>query len=337
MLLTQMVNIRYLCGFTGSSAAMVLTRSGKEFYTDGRYDQQSRTEVVGVKKIVIEANPLLRALDALKRGKTKSLGLDFAHLAVASFQQIEHQLGKRVKFKDCSGMIEGLRAIKDADEISKIRSAVNLGAALFPTALKHIRPAARESQIAAEIEYEARRRGAEGMSFETIVAGGTRSALPHGRATNQRLPKRGFVVLDFGVILTGYCSDMTRTVHVGKADAGASRMYGAVLRAQLAAIKKVGPGVAVSAVDAAARGVLDRAGFGQYFTHSTGHGVGLEIHEVPRIASGQSQKLQPGMVITVEPGIYVPGVGGVRIEDMVLVTDRGREVLTPTTKKLITI
>ncbi len=332
-----MVNIRYLCGFTGSSAVMAFTRSGAEFFTDGRYDQQARTEVAGVEKIVIEGNPFLRALDALKRDKTKSLGLDFAHLPVASFRQIQHQLGKRATFKDISGMIEGLRAIKDADEIRGIRSAVNLGAALFPTALKHIRPGAMESQVAAEIEYEARRRGAEGMSFETIVAGGARSALPHGRATSQRLPKRGFVVLDFGVILTGYCSDMTRTVHVGKADAEACRMYDAVLRAQVAAIKKAGPGVAVTAVDGAARGVLDRAGFGQYFTHSTGHGVGLEIHEAPRIASGQSQKLQPGMVITVEPGVYVPGTGGVRIEDMVLVTDRGREVLTPTTKKLIII
>jgi len=332
-----MVNIRYLSGFTGSAGLVVMTRSGTAFFTDGRYTQQARTEVAGVDKIVSEGNPFLQALDALKRDKTRSLGLDFGHLSVASFRQIEHQLGKKVRFKDCSGMIEGLRAIKDADEISKIRSAVNLGAALFPTALKHIRPGARESQVAAEIEYEARRRGAEGMSFETIVAGGARSALPHGRATNQRLPKRGFVVLDFGVILTGYCSDMTRTVHVGRADAGARRMYDAVLRAQVAAIKKVGPGVAVSAVDRAARGILDRAGFGQYFTHSTGHGVGLEIHEAPRIASGQSQKLQPGMVVTVEPGVYVPGAGGVRIEDMVLVTDRGREVLTPTTKKLITI
>jgi len=332
-----MVNIRYLCGFTGSAGIMVLTRSGAEFFTDGRYTQQARTEVAGVEKIVSKGDPFLQALDALKRGKTKSLGLDFAHLPVATFKQIEQQLGNRVKFKDGSGMIEGLRAIKDPDEISEIRSAVNLGAALFPTALKHIRPSVRESQIAAEIEHEARRLGAEGMSFDTIVAGGARSALPHGRATNQRLPKRGFVVLDFGVILTGYCSDMTRTVHIGKVDAGGRRMYDAVLLAQQAAIKKVGPGVAVSAVDGAARSVLDRAGVGQYFTHSTGHGVGLEIHEAPRIASGQNQKLQPGMVVTVEPGIYVPGVGGVRIEDMVLVTDRGREILTPTTKKLITI
>ena len=337
MLLTQLVDIRYLSGFTGSAGIMVLTRSGAAFFTDGRYAQQARAEVAGVDKIVSEGNPLLRALEATKRDKARTVGLDFAHLPVASFRQIQQQLGKRVTLKDLSGMIEGLRAIKDADEISRIRLAVNMGAALFPTALKHIRPGARESQIAAEIEYEARRRGAEGMSFETIVAGGARSALPHGRATNQRLPRRGFVVLDFGVILTGYCSDMTRTVHVGKADAGACRMYDAVLRAQVAAIKKVGPGVAVSAVDGAARGILDRAGFGQYFTHSTGHGVGLEIHEAPRIASGQSQKLQPGMVVTVEPGVYVPGVGGVRIEDMVLVTDRGREVLTPATKKLITI
>jgi Xaa-Pro aminopeptidase len=337
LLFTQAADIRYLCGFTGSSAVLVFARQGPAFFTDGRYTQQAGEEVAGIKTIVSEGNPFLRALQWLKESKVRMLGLDFAHFTVSFLHQVQQQIGKKVKLKDCSGMVESFRMIKDAEEIARIRLAIKLGSALFPTALKHIRPGIRESQVAAEIEYEARRRGAEGMSFETIVAGGARSALPHGRASRERLPQRGFVVLDFGVILTGYCSDMTRTVHLGKPDARARIMYEAVLRAQLAAIKRVRPGVAVSAVDEAARSVLNGAGFGQFFTHSTGHGVGLEIHEAPRIAGKQHQKLQPGMVITVEPGIYIPGEGGVRIEDMVLVTERGCEVLTPTTKRLITI
>ena len=337
LLITQLADIRYLCGFTGSSAVLVLTRDDAAFFTDGRYSEQAHTEVVGAANVIIEGNPLRRALQWSQESKARCLGLDFAHISVSLFQQVQQQFGGRVKLEDCSGMVQSFRMIKDEQEITRIRGAVKLGAELFSTALESIRPGVPESRVAAEMEYEARRRGGEGMSFETIVAGGTRSALPHGRASHARLPRRGFVVLDFGVILTGYCSDMTRTVHLGKTDARERRMYDAVLRAQLAAIRKVRPGVGVSVVDAAARETLDRAGFGQFFTHSTGHGVGLEVHEPPRIAGKQRQKLQPGMVITVEPGVYIPGEGGVRIEDMVLVTDSGCEVLTPTTKKLITI
>jgi Xaa-Pro aminopeptidase len=194
-----------------------------------------------------------------------------------------------------------------------------------------------EAEVAAQLEYQARKRGAEGMSFPTIVASGRRSALPHGVASREGVPARGFVILDFGVILAGYCSDMTRTVHVGKISPKAREMYEAVLAAQQAGIEAVRPGVPVGQVDRAARAVLRRAGLDRYFTHSTGHGVGLEIHEQPRVARGQTEVLKPGMVITIEPGVYIPGSGGVRIEDMVVVTATGCEVLTPTRKDLITI
>jgi Xaa-Pro aminopeptidase len=338
LLITHLADIRYLCGFTGSSAVLMLARdAGAVFFTDGRYTEQAQVEVQGAAEIVIEGNPLVRALAWARKNKLRRIGLDFTHLSVASFHEVRRTLARRSRLVDCSGVIEGLRMIKDADEISRIRKAVNLGASLFPVALRSMRPGISESQVAAEMEYEARRRGGEGMSFDTIVAGGPRSALPHGRASREPLPQRGFVVVDFGVILTGYCSDMTRTVHLGKAEARERRMYDAVLRAQRTAIGKVRPGVAVSAVDAAARETLERAGYGKFFTHSTGHGVGLEIHEPPRIAGKQRQKLRAGMVITVEPGIYIPNEGGVRIEDMVLVTEGGCEILTPTTKKLITI
>jgi Xaa-Pro aminopeptidase len=175
------------------------------------------------------------------------------------------------------------------------------------------------------------------MSFETIIASGERSALPHGRASGAKIPASGFVVCDFGVILTGYCSDMTRTVYVGRPPNGALRLYEAVKAAQQAAVEVVRPGITTGDVDAAARKVLQKQGFGRFFTHSTGHGVGLEIHEAPRIAAGQDQILEPGMVITIEPGAYIPGKWGVRIEDMVVVTESGCEVLTPTSKELISI
>jgi Xaa-Pro aminopeptidase len=173
------------------------------------------------------------------------------------------------------------------------------------------------------------------MSFETIVAAGVRSALPHGRASNALIPKRGFVILDSGVILAGYCSDMTRTVHVGSVPRRSNEIYYAVLEAQEAAIEAVKPGATAGDVDEAARSVLKRAKLDRYFIHSTGHGVGLEIHEQPRVARGQTEVLEPGMVITIEPGVYLPGEGGVRIEDMVVVTERGHQVLTPATKELL--
>jgi Xaa-Pro aminopeptidase len=191
------------------------------------------------------------------------------------------------------------------------------------------------------MEYAARRAGAEEMSFPTIIASGARSALPHGRASDEPIKPGGFVVCDFGVILDGYCSDQTRTVWVGNVAPGAQQdaraAYEAVLEAQLAATSAVRPGVSVGEVDAAARKVLRKRGLGRYFTHSTGHGVGLEIHEAPRVAAGQKTVLQPGMVITIEPGVYFPGKWGVRIEDMVTVTARGGEGLTPTRKDFLAI
>jgi Xaa-Pro aminopeptidase len=214
---------------------------------------------------------------------------------------------------------------------------VELGASLFRIARKKIRPGVSEIEVAAAMEYEARCAGAEGMSFPTILASGTRSAIVHGRASGARIPRRGFVVCDFGVILAHYCSDRTRTVHVGRPSEEARQLYEAVLEAQQAAISAVRPGVTAAEVDGAARRVLRKRKLARYFTHSTGHGLGLEIHEAPRLAKGQTQTLEPGMVITIEPGAYVPGKWGVRIEDVVVVTSSGCEVLTPTDKELAII
>jgi Xaa-Pro aminopeptidase len=228
-----------------------------------------------------------------------------------------------------------LRNIKDEEELALMSEAALVGCSLFEHILGFLRPGLKEVEVAAELEYKARLLGAEGMSFETIVASGVRSALPHGRATDTRLPRKGFVTLDFGIILRGYCSDMTRTVYLGKPRPKERAAYEAVLEAQEAGVGAVRPGASCGEVDEAARGVLRKAGLAEAFSHSTGHGVGLEIHESPRIGAGQTNRLQAGMVVTIEPGIYLAGQFGIRIEDMVAVTLAGGKVLTPAPKALI--
>jgi Xaa-Pro aminopeptidase len=223
--------------------------------------------------------------------------------------------------------------VKDEDEIARMRKAAALGCRLFDGVLQHIRPGVTEASVAAQLELQARLGGAAGMSFETIVTSGERTALPHGRASTAKLPRRGFVTLDFGVLLDGYCSDMTRTVHLGKGSRREWDVYHSVLEAQQAAVASVRPGVPCGDVDEAARSVLRKAKLEKAFSHSTGHGVGLEIHEGPRVAAKQEQVLQPGMVITIEPGAYLAGKFGVRIEDMVCVTATGAEVLTAASPK----
>jgi Xaa-Pro aminopeptidase len=239
---------------------------------------------------------------------------------------------RRGLFVPVGPAVAQLREVKDEFEIEVIRRAALLGCSLFDRTLVAMRSGMTEVAVAAELERAARLAGAERMSFDTIVASGERSALPHGRATLAKLPKRGFVTLDFGVVIDGYCSDMTRTVHLGRALPEEAEVYDAVLEAQESAVAAIRPGVSVGDVDEAARSVLRRAGLEAYFIHSTGHGVGLEIHEGPRLAASQKQLLQQGMVVTVEPGVYLPGKFGVRIEDMVLVTSQGSEVLTPSVK-----
>jgi Xaa-Pro aminopeptidase len=232
-------------------------------------------------------------------------------------------------------MVEPLRRVKDEDELALMIEAALAGCKVFDHMLGFIRPGIRETEVAAEIEHQARLMGAEAMSFETIVASGVRSAFPHGRASSAPLPRRGFLTLDFGIILGGYCSDMTRTVYLGKPKPDERNTYNAVLEAQEAAVTAVGSGVSCGEVDEAARAVLRREGLAEAFSHSTGHGVGLEIHEPPRIGAGQSARLMPGMVVTIEPGVYLAGQFGIRIEDMVVVTATGGRVLTPAPKALI--
>jgi Xaa-Pro aminopeptidase len=233
------------------------------------------------------------------------------------------------------GLVEGLRSVKDTFEVDRIRDAARLGSAVMEEAIRLIRPGVTELDIAAEIGYRMRRKGASGESFEAIVAAGPRSALPHARPTSRRIGKNELVVLDLGAILRHYCSDLTRTVYVGRAPARVRRWYQAVLDAQSAARDALKSGVTAGAIDAAARGVLQRRGLGKYFVHSTGHGIGLEIHEEPRVARGQKKVLETGNVVTLEPGVYIEGVGGIRIEDDALVMLRGTEILTTAPRELL--
>ena len=345
LFITHLPNIRYLCGFTGSAGVLYMEEAGSFFFTDVRYDTQAREEVKGA-KVVIPRKSVLSAFGEWlkvrqKRSGKWTIGLEGEHITVGEKKRLDDMLPSRIRLKSASAMVERMRMVKDAQELKKIRAAVQLGASLFDRALATLRPGVKETQVAAAMEFAAREGGAEEMSFPTIIASGARSALPHGRASAQPITGGSFVVCDFGVILDGYCSDQTRTVWVGKPSlaipASAKRVYEAVKEAQAASIAAVKPGASVGDVDSAARKVLKKAGLGRYFTHSTGHGVGLEIHEAPRVAAAQKEVLQPGMVITIEPGVYFPGKWGVRIEDMVAVTQSGCEILTPTSKDFLTV
>lgn len=335
MLITHPPNTRYLCGFTGSSGVLAATGTRNAFFADGRYAEQAAAEVRGAKSVITRGSALQAAARWLARQRARRIGVEAEHLTLQGQATLKAALPSRDRLQPLRGAVERLRMIKEPQEVECLRAAARLACSLLPGLLRRIRPGKSELEVAAELEYAARRRGAEGMSFETIVASGARAALPHGRASSQPIPNTGFLILDFGVILAGYCSDMTRTLYLGAAPRTARRVYEAVRQAQLEAVAAVRPGAEVGEVDRRARRVLAQAGLARYFSHSTGHGVGLEIHEPPRLARGERERLLPGMVVTIEPGVYLPRRGGVRIEDMVLVTERGCDVLTPTPKELI--
>lgn len=339
LLVTHAPDVRWLSGFTGSNGAVVLLGGRAALFTDGRYTAQAREEAPDLKVFVGKKAAVTLAIEWLIARGAKRCAFDARQTTVAGFEAMRKALPKelgaarRTFFLATEGLVARLREVKDDAEVGKLRQAADLGCQLFAGLLAHIVPGTREIDVAMELEYAARQHGAEAMSFDTIVASGARSALPHGRATVQKLPRKGFVTLDFGIVLDGYCSDMTRTMHLGRASREERDVYDAVLDAQEAAVAAVGPGVPSAAIDEAARSVLTRAKLGKWFSHSTGHGVGLEIHEGPRLAAKVDQVLEPGMVITIEPGVYLPECFGVRIEDMVLVTENGAEVLTDASPK----
>jgi len=335
LLVTHPPDWYYLAGFSGESGALLVFPTNLTLITDGRFTVQAREEMKGV-RIQLQKGALFESTGRfLKEGKHKQVGFDPARVSHGQFRMLRKAAGAGVRWKEAPGWVSALRMRKDPAELAQMRKAALLAGEVLEKAFGLLKPGVREFEIAAEIEYQMRKRGASGPAFETIVASGARAALPHARPTAKRLRKNELVVLDLGAILGHYCSDMTRTVYVGHAPARVRRWYQAVLEAQLAAIAVVKAGVSCGEVDRAAREVLAGHRLDRYFVHSTGHGLGLEVHEDPRVARGQKARLEPGNVITIEPGVYLEGVGGIRIEDDVAVHSDRTEILTRVKRDLI--
>ncbi|MBM3315227.1 aminopeptidase P family protein [candidate division WOR-3 bacterium] len=326
-------NLRYLCGYTGSNGMMVVTRTRATFFTDFRYQEQIRTEVRGCAKRVLERD-LYASFPVEAAKRLRRLGVEQDHLSVARLRLIRKQVrGPRlVAVRD---IVRELRRTKEPAEVRLIERAQQVTDRVFAAVLGMVEPGVSEKDIALEIECRFRQAGE--VAFPSIVASGPNSAKPHAGYSTRRLRRGDALTLDIGCRLSGYCSDMTRTVFVGRPCDDLRQMYEAVLEAQRRSLAAVRPGATARAVDAACRDYLTGLGFGHYFRHSTGHGVGIEVHELPGLAGTSMHVLQPGDVVTVEPGVYVPGLGGIRIEDMVLVTKTGCRNLTKSPKRMLVL
>ena len=336
MLVTNIINVGYLSGFTGSAGNLLVTDKKFILLSDARYTSQIQEECPGIETEIRDAQSTLLDLVArvVQSFKIKSLAVEAGSLTKSTHDQIQQLLAK-VDLVDTSGWIAGLRSIKDKSEIETIRKSIAVNQRAFQVIRSQLTAEQTELQIAHNLEHQMRAFGAKCCSFDPIVGVGPRGALPHGKPSSKQIGESGFVLIDWGAQVDGYASDLTRVLVTSKKiPARLSKVYNTVLKAQVAAIKKIRPGVTLKAVDAAARNVIEKAGFGKQFGHGTGHGFGLEIHETPFISPIHQGKLEANMVVTVEPGIYIEGWGGVRIEDDILVTRDGHEVLSDLPKQL---
>ncbi|MEW5799136.1 MAG: Xaa-Pro peptidase family protein [Bacteroidota bacterium] len=333
---SHLPNVRYLSGFTGSHALLIITPDASFFITDFRYKDQVRQEVAADKKIFGQGSLTELASKEKIFSSRTTIGFEQDHLTVTQFDELKKFTGTTL-LKGLRGTVEDLRSVKDDDEINLIKTAVGITDAVFKKVLGIIKPGVAENDIAAEISYYQRTLGAEKDAFDTIVASGERSALPHGRASSKKIGRNEFVTLDFGCIVQGYHSDMTRTISVGKPTAEMKKVYTTVLDAQKKALESITVNKSAASIDVVARKHIAAKGYGGYFGHSLGHGVGLEIHEHLRLAATSKENLRHGNVVTVEPGIYLPGKFGVRIEDIVVVRNRGCENVTASPKELIVV
>lgn len=333
MLISFGPNLRYLSGFTGSNGSLLVLPERSILFTDPRYQVQSKQETTC--RVKVAKGPLvLDVVAAIARLRLRRIGYEPPRMTCDYFEALKSRLPMKASLEPVTGWVEELRMVKSADEIERIRRSVETNSQAFEEAVALVRPGMKEQDLAAELEYRMRRLGAEKPSFETIVAGGVRGALPHAQPTAAPLEAGDLVVVDMGAVQDGYCSDMTRMLFLGAPPAKVKRTYRAVLEAQLAGIDAVRAGASTVRVDRAARDVLKGYGLDRAFVHSTGHGLGLEIHEPPRIGKRDKIKLRAGMAITIEPGVYLEDFGGIRIEDTVVVTGSGCEILTPTVKDL---
>jgi len=333
VLVTHLVNVRYLTGFTGSAGIALMGPRSGVLWVDPRYTLQAQEQAEGVEVIVEKKGILKGVSNWLRKNGVREINYEASNLTCAQFEHLRKDAGDRLRLNPAGDLIEELRVVKDRGEIDAIRRAGKVTAEVFTELLPYVRPGVIEQDLAAEIEYRMRKKGAEGAAFETIVASGPRAAHPHARPSSKRLQESELVIFDLGAILGGYAADMTRTVFLGEPNRRIHNLYSSVLKAQAGAIRAVRDATPAGEVDSAARSILAELRLARYFTHSTGHGVGLEIHERPRLAKGEATCLQSGSVVTVEPGVYLEGVGGIRIEDTVLVGPEGPEVLTPASKE----
>jgi Xaa-Pro aminopeptidase len=326
LFITHLADVRYLCGFSGSNGMVLMLANRGYFITDFRYKEQSAEEVKGLKVVVYE-DSLDQALAWLLRGRMGlRLGFDpdsLTHSEVLILRRTLKNIARLHAVKESFAM---LRARKSHAEVETIKKAIRLSQRAFQEVLSGYKGDIRERDLAISLDMAARRMGADGQSFETIVAGGPRAAMVHAAPSARKV--RGMTVVDWGVIYRGYRADITRTIAFGRVPPALRKAHDLVLEAQRNALDKIRPGVRAREVDRAARDLIEAAGYGPYFGHSLGHGVGLEVHERPHVSNGSGDVLEEGMIFTVEPGIYLPGIGGVRVEDMVMVTSRGVDVLT---------
>lgn len=332
MLVASPINRRYLTGFTGSAGYVLITRNESYLLTDFRYMTQAPAQAAGFKVVEHGAKVMDTVKELLAAEGISSLGFEQEHLTYAVFAAYTEQL-KPVSLTPVSGLVEELRIFKDSEELKVMQRAADLADATFNHVLSIVETGKTEREIDLQMEMFMRSHGATSSSFDTIVASGERSALPHGVASARVIQGNEFITFDFGALLDGYCSDLTRTVAVGVPDPKLKEIYDIVLEAQLYALDHIKPGMTGREADALARDIITKYGYGEYFGHSTGHGLGMEVHESPRLSKLSDDVLKPGMVVTVEPGIYLPGLGGVRIEDDIVITETGIHILTSSSKE----
>lgn len=336
LLVTNVHNVTYLTGFTGDDSYLLVTLDAATLITDSRFTIQLAEECPDLDLVVREPGQQMLPTTAevvFDEGVAR-LAIESASMSVATQQKLAEQQPD-LSFVLATDLVEGLRIVKDKTEIAATRLACEQAAKAFWAARALLRPDTTEKEVAAELEYQARRFGAKRLSFSPIVAVGPRAALPHANPTDRRIQASDFMLIDWGVDSGLYVSDLTRMVVTGRLSRKFEKVYQVVLEAQLAAIEAIKPGIDCASVDKVARDVIDAAGYGKYFGHGLGHGTGLEVHEAPRLSQGQEEVLlEPGMIVTVEPGIYLPDWGGIRIEDDILVTKTGHEVLTNVPKQL---
>jgi Xaa-Pro aminopeptidase len=336
LLVTDLTNLRYLTGFTGSNGMAVVGREVRRFVTDFRYVEQAAQQVDGFDREQGPQDFVMALRDGWPAGELR-LGFEDDHVSVRRHGRLREVVPDRIELVPAGGVVEALREVKDAGEIERIAAAAALADEVYDVVREQGLAARTERAVALAIEEEMRRRGAEEPSFRTIVASAERGAKPHAVPADVEIPRDTLVTLDLGARLDGYCSDCTRTWATGALPEDLAAAYELVRRAQAAALAAVRPGPAGREVDAVARDMIEQAGHGEHFGHGLGHGVGLDVHEAPRLARTAEAPLAAGNVVTVEPGVYLPGRGGVRIEDLVAVTEDGRRVLSGQTKELVVV